>query len=633
MSQWGAWARDQDGQSFGDILGFYYDGADVVPLSSPNPQIKVKLSSAPWRSVSSITQNFRQVDLKAVTGPVTLAGYSNGGQDTLELQQGTTLKQGTTFSLRPQAGGVVVVTGGVSRGPYQAAEIRPGGDGRLGVYFSTSSTAPEDRLLREYWGAIRVEPSGTAGYLSAYNLVPLEKYVRSIGEVEYDWAQPESKYYAPEAVKAQSVAARTYAMKMMKQKGFIHDNQWDQVYVGYWGGGGSWGEEGHEDPFEVRYPGLPRAAEETKDLVLKYNGDLITSFFSSHNGGYTNSWATDRYPYLVAKPDPYGLEAPESNPGYEWSYTASQSDVSAKVDNLEDVNGGAVEVGTVQKIEFVERDTGDPDSHAARLRVTGTSGAAEVSARDFRRQFGYGNLKSTLILTITNPDGSVSSGPDLGGGPVDPPDPSDPPTAGDTLYPDVPPSHLYQEEVERVSEEGLVTGYPDGDFRPDASVSRWQFAKMMVGLHNALSPDDQIEVSNVSERLFPDVPPNSSRTGDPSDWVTAAFEAGLVQGDTSGAFHPYEPIRRDQMATMVVRALGWEAEAQQLASAVGTAGGPEPFLDVNSNSPHYAAATYLHSLGVLRGYEGPDAEGFLLDREASTSRMHVAVIICRVLDL
>src|SRR5680860_923677 len=62
-------------------------------------------------------------------------------------------------------------------------------------------------------------------------------------------------------------------------------------------------------------------------------------------------------------------------------------------------------------------------------------------------------------------------------------------------------------------------------------------------------------------------------------------------------------------------------------------GGPERFLNWTPNSPHYAAATYLHSLGVLRGYEGSDAEGFLLDPGASTMRMHVAVIVCRVLDL
>ena len=614
MSQWGAWARDQDGQSFRDILGFYYDGADVVPLNSPNPEIKVKLSSEPWRSVYSITQKFRQVDLKAVTGPVTLATYSSSGQKTVELPR----DRDTEFSLRPQSDGVVVVTGGETQGPYQAVEVRPGAEGRLGVYFSTAS---ENDLLREYWGTIRVEPSDTEGYLTAYNLVHLEKYVRSIAEVEYDWAKPTSDYYAPEAVKAQAVAARTYAVKRMQQRGFIHDNQWDQVYVGYWGNGGSWGDGEHTDPFEARYPGLPLAAEATTDLVLKYQGNLITSFFSSHNGGYTNSWATDGYPYLVAKPDPIGLQVPVRNPGYEWEYTASQEEVSAEVSGLDDIaDGRDVEVGTVRRIEFVERDTGDPDSHATKLRLTGTAGTAVVSARDFRSRFGYSKLKSTLILTITNPDGTVSSGPDLGGG-------------GDTLYSDVPLSHLYHQEIGRVSEEGLVAGYPDGGFRPEESVSRWQFAKMMVGLHNALFPEDQIEVKNVSARPFPDVPPDSSVSGDESDWVAAAFRAGLVRGDTLGAFHPYQPVRRDQMATMVVRALGWEAEAQQLASAAGTAGGPEPFLDVNPNSPHYAAATYLHSLGVLRGYEASDAEGFLLDPGASTMRMHVAVIVCRVLDL
>jgi hypothetical protein len=127
---------------------------------------------------------------------------------------------------------------------------------------------------------------------------------------------------------------------------------------------------------------------------------------------------------------------------------------------------------------------------------------------------------------------------------------------------------------------------------------------------------------------FADVTAGLGVTGDESDWIAAAKSAGLVRGVSATEFRPYDPVSRDQMATMVVRALGWEEEAAALPA--GTAG----FADLDQASPHWAAATYLRSRGILLGYEEPAGGGtFFLRPGEPTKRMHVAVILGRILDL
>jgi hypothetical protein len=135
-------------------------------------------------------------------------------------------------------------------------------------------------------------------------------------------------------------------------------------------------------------------------------------------------------------------------------------------------------------------------------------------------------------------------------------------------------------------------------------------------------------VVNVTEAPFADVPVDPQVTGDVSDWVAAAKKAGLVTGVTPTSFEPYAVVRRDQMATMMCRALGWEDEAAALpADTLG-------FADVPPTNPHWAAATYLKERGIIQGYEGPPGSGTVVLRvEEAIKRQHVAVILCRVLDL
>jgi stage II sporulation protein D len=123
-----------------------------------------------------------------------------------------------------------------------------------------------DKLYR---GALFVCLSGNGSGLNAVNLVDLEEYLLSVVPAEMPGSWP------PEALKAQSIAARSYAVANLgkhEQDGFdLNCNAEDQVYNGV-------AAETHA---------TNQAVADTAGLVLKHDGRVISAFFHSTSGGYT----------------------------------------------------------------------------------------------------------------------------------------------------------------------------------------------------------------------------------------------------------------------------------------------------------------------------------------------------------
>jgi bacillolysin len=116
-------------------------------------------------------------------------------------------------------------------------------------------------------------------------------------------------------------------------------------------------------------------------------------------------------------------------------------------------------------------------------------------------------------------------------------------------FSDVSTSYWGYNAISSLSSKGIVSGYPDGAFQPDASITRAEFATMLVkalGLNTAGTSGQ-----------FTDV------TAD--DWyygsVNAAVYDGLVSGMGDNLFAPNALITREQMAVMVAKALGTNAPA------------------------------------------------------------------------
>ena len=126
--------------------------------------------------------------------------------------------------------------------------------------------------------------------LNAINVIDIEDYLR--GVVPYEIGKlDESKF---EALKAQAVAARTYAYKHFGSRvaqGFdVYADTRDQVYKG----------------LHSATALTDKAVRETEGVVMTYNGEFITAYYHSTCGGETEgvvTWGRPDHPYLKNKPD------------------------------------------------------------------------------------------------------------------------------------------------------------------------------------------------------------------------------------------------------------------------------------------------------------------------------------------
>lgn len=111
-------------------------------------------------------------------------------------------------------------------------------------------------------------------------------------------------------------------------------------------------------------------------------------------------------------------------------------------------------------------------------------------------------------------------------------------------YTDVAAGSWYNNAVSTLSAMGILGGYEDGSFRPNASITRAEFAKIAVSFFELEGLD--------CENPFLDVAPGAWY----AESVAAAAEIGLIEGYEGGLFRPDAPITRAEACTIVNRTLG-----------------------------------------------------------------------------
>jgi hypothetical protein len=118
-------------------------------------------------------------------------------------------------------------------------------------------------------------------------------------------------------------------------------------------------------------------------------------------------------------------------------------------------------------------------------------------------------------------------------------------------FDDVADDHRYRLQIEILSEMGVIAGFTDGTFRPDAPVSRQQFAKMVVA-------SMRIPVSEADVSVFIDVVVSGPGSLFPDNYIAAAYREGITSGTSTNPprFSPYSSIALAQMVTMSSRASG-----------------------------------------------------------------------------
>jgi hypothetical protein len=117
--------------------------------------------------------------------------------------------------------------------------------------------------------------------------------------------------------------------------------------------------------------------------------------------------------------------------------------------------------------------------------------------------------------------------------------------------------HKAEAEVKKAVSLGIVTGYPDGTFRPEGSVTRAEFASMLMRV---------IDSTDAGEPLaFKD---KAAIGGWAVEAVQKAVKRGIIGGYSDGSFRPNANITHAEMVAMVVRASGLPlGEAKQTGFA------------------------------------------------------------------
>lgn len=257
--------------------------------------------------------------------------------------------------------GYLYVDGKRSDGNVQ---FRPAGSNAL-VYVDNNA----------YRGHISIIKSPRRWGMTIINEVPMEYYLYGVVGKE---ASPS---WTVEALKAQAVAARTYAIM---HKGYFGKNGFDmtddtssQTYGGVM----------------AEYPSVRQAVDATRGEILTYNGKPIDALFSTTGGGYTenseNVWGDFR-PYLRGVYD-----ESDKMPGYRWQATTTPADLSYKL------SAAGKGVGTVQSIilsplqkrPITAADRGI-SGRVKSMVIQGNRGRVVVTGNAFQQIFG---LKSTLF--------------------------------------------------------------------------------------------------------------------------------------------------------------------------------------------------------------------------------------------
>jgi hypothetical protein len=164
-------------------------------------------------------------------------------------------------------------------------------------------------------------------------------------------------------------------------------------------------------------------------------------------------------------------------------------------------------------------------------------------------------------------------------------------------FPDVPSGSAYYTAVTYLAQKGVVSGYSSGNFGPGDSVTRQQFAKMIVrAVGYPVSTSDvcpfvDVQTSQPGSCLDPNDPFY------PDHYIAVAAAHGITVGETATTFGPYHQVTMAQVTTMVVRTAENEGVWDSPPS-----GYVPPFADFGP--PHYFFARTGAAHGLFVGYPG-----------------------------
>jgi stage II sporulation protein D len=359
MSQYGAYGLSLQGVGYQAILARYYTGTALAQVAS-EPEVRVLLQSGQRK--------------------VTFSGAARLGTQPLD--------PGTTYNVVRGGSGLVIRQGTKSLFTT-APPLRV--DAPAGGALLLSGTSQPGVVNGRYRGGLELRPAGNG--INAINAIGLEDYVRGVVSAESPSAWP------AEALKAQAVAARTYAITA--RAGSISDgfDQYadtrSQMYRGV----------------AAERPSTDAAVVATAGQVVTYNGVPVTTYFFSTSGGKTenieNSFVGSApQPWLKGVDDPYDDLAPR----HRWKpITLTPTQVQAKLRGLVH--------GKFKRIKVLQRGV---SPRVVRAQIVGTKGTTNVTGPQLRTRFGLFDTWAFFTTVSTNTSRA----------PLAPPTPASAPSGG-----------------------------------------------------------------------------------------------------------------------------------------------------------------------------------------------------------
>jgi len=333
MSQYGAYGYAKHGWTYKPILRHYYTGIRFGKTS--NRTVRVLLASGQANARVSSTRAFK----------------ASGGGRNVSLPAGKVAT--LTWSNSPYR----VTAGGRSWVFTGPVTFVPGSQ-PLRLYNRNQNGWPAGTSGARYRGNLRVVRA--SGAFRIVNHVKLEGYLRGVVPRESPSSWPR------EALRAQAVAARSYAVRGIKG-GDTYDlfcTAASQVYNGYDGEAAS----------------TNAAVAATAGVVPTYGGRAIVAYFFSTSGGRTenieNVWGGSAVAYLKSVSDPYDTYS-RYHTWKDAPYRYSETAMAKKL--------GSLVRGRLRAVYVTKRGR---SPRVVRASVLGTSGAGAASGWTLRNKIG-----------------------------------------------------------------------------------------------------------------------------------------------------------------------------------------------------------------------------------------------------
>lgn len=425
LSQYGAQGlAAYSGKTAEEILTYFYQGTTVSDYDyTANQNIKVNLDGDEPFMYLRFEDDPSNTNAVAAAPTITIGGVQVSGI-TYDTDY-TFALTGTSFSL--SGSGISTTTGttasiawdnnsslvNINGGPVGSSAV-----GMLGVVGSCSTT---NCVHRYKYGTVDIFVSQLkAGVVVTQDLQATatmklnSEYLYGIGEVPSSWAT--------EALKAQAIAARTYATR--KQLDFpaadrddcgcqIFSSTIDQNYVGfskeYLASGSNW-VAAVNATINATDPAL------VKGKVVLSGTDVITAYYTASTGGKTqpkNEWGNGSATYLVSVDDPYSLDARVGNSRASWSVNIDQATLVSRL------AGQGVSVANVASIAITEKYA---SGGVKKLTFTDSNGTATVltiapgqpvTPDELRTLLGtYSTYLSNITWTPVTPTPSTTPTPE-----------------------------------------------------------------------------------------------------------------------------------------------------------------------------------------------------------------------------